>query len=298
MLTEQKVILMNQMLDFEAQLLDFYDKAEVVEHLGDATKYSLVAGGKRIRPRFLFETVKAFDKSITSDVANVAVALEMIHTGSLIHDDLPAMDNDDFRRGKPTNHKVYGEALAILAGDALFFDPFYILATLGDTSDTQKVALTKELAYASGAMGMVGGQVLDMDGEHKVLTYEELKQVHALKTGRLLTFPFVAGAILANGEVSTIEDLRQVGQAIGLAFQIRDDILDVTSDFESLGKTPGKDQAADKSTYVALLGLDGARSAFSKAMQDALDGLKAIKANNEQFDPTGLIQLIEGLRIG
>jgi geranylgeranyl diphosphate synthase type II len=294
----QKVTLMTQHSDFEAQLLSFYDQTEVVAHLGEAAKYSLKAGGKRIRPRFLFETVKAFGQQITADVANVAVALEMIHTGSLIHDDLPAMDNDDFRRGNPTNHKVYGEALAILAGDALFFDPFYLLATLTNTSDAQKVALTKELAYASGAMGMVGGQVLDMDGETKQLTYEELKQVHALKTGRLLTFPFVAGAILTDANAQTTEALRQVGQAIGLAFQIRDDILDVTADFESLGKTPGKDEQADKSTYVALLGIDGARSAFSKAMQDALDGLAAIQANNETFDPSGLIELIEGLRIG
>ncbi|PCS05849.1 farnesyl-diphosphate synthase [Lactococcus piscium] len=267
----------------------------MVDHLTQSIQYSLNSGGKRIRPLFLLETLQGFGITCTTAHFKVAAAVELIHTSSLIHDDLPAMDDDDFRRGQATNHKVYGEAQAILAGDALLLDPYLLLAESGLPAQVI-VALVAELAYASGSHGMVAGQVLDMDGEHHSLTFEALKQIHALKTGRMLTFPFVAAGIIAHQSAEVLVLLRTLGEKVGQAFQIRDDILDVTATFDQLGKTPGKDLVADKSTYVKLLGLSGAKAALAENLADATQLLTEISDQTQMTSDT-ILRQIERLRI-
>lgn len=274
---------------------DFYDADDLVAHLTQSIQYSIQAGGKRIRPLFLLETLQAFGVSITTEHLKVAGAVELIHTSSLIHDDLPAMDNDDFRRGKLTNHKVFGEAQAILAGDALLLDPYLLLAN-ADLPSGVVVALVKELALASGSHGMVAGQVLDMDGETQALTFEELKQIHALKTGKMLTFPFVAAGLIAQQSDEVILSLRNLGEKVGQAFQIRDDILDVTATFDQIGKTPGKDEVADKSTYVKLLGLAGAKAELSANLA-AAESILAELSHTTQLVPDSILKQIERLKI-
>lgn len=274
---------------------DFYDADDLVAHLTQSIQYSIQAGGKRIRPLFLLETLQAFGVSITTEHLKVAGAVELIHTSSLIHDDLPAMDNDDFRRGKPTNHKVFGEAQAILAGDALLLDPYLLLAN-ADLPSGVVVALVRELALASGSHGMVAGQVLDMDGETQALTFEELKQIHALKTGKMLTFPFVAAGLIAQQSDEVILSLRNLGEKVGQAFQIRDDILDVTATFDQIGKTPGKDEVADKSTYVKLLGLAGAKAELSANLA-AAESILAELSHTTQLVPDNILKQIERLKI-
>ena len=274
---------------------DFYDADDLVSHLTQSIQYSIQAGGKRIRPLFLLETLQAFGVSITTEHLKVAGAVELIHTSSLIHDDLPAMDNDDFRRGKPTNHKVFGEAQAILAGDALLLDPYLLLAN-ADLPSGVVVALVRELALASGSHGMVAGQVLDMDGETQALTFEQLKQIHALKTGKMLTFPFVAAGLIAQQSDEVILSLRNLGEKVGQAFQIRDDILDVTATFDQIGKTPGKDEAADKSTYIKLLDLAGAKAELSANLV-AAENILAELSRTTQLVPDSILKQIERLKI-
>ncbi|MGB4792290.1 MAG: polyprenyl synthetase family protein [Lactococcus chungangensis] len=274
---------------------DFYDADDLVSHLTQSIQYSIQAGGKRIRPLFLLETLQAFGVSITTEHLKVAGAVELIHTSSLIHDDLPAMDNDDFRRGKPTNHKVFGEAQAILAGDALLLDPYLLLAN-ADLPSGVVVALVRELALASGSHGMVAGQVLDMDGETQTLTFEQLKQIHALKTGKMLTFPFVAAGLIAQQSDEVILSLRNLGEKVGQAFQIRDDILDVTATFDQIGKTPGKDEAADKSTYIKLLDLAGAKAELSANLV-AAENILAELSRTTQLVPDSILKQIERLKI-
>ena len=274
---------------------DFYAADDLVDHLTQSIQYSIQAGGKRIRPLFLLETLQAFGVTITTEHLKVAGAVELIHTSSLIHDDLPAMDNDDFRRGKPTNHKVFGEAQAILAGDALLLDPYLLLAN-ADLPSGVVVALVKELALASGSHGMVAGQVLDMDGETQALTFEQLKQIHALKIGKMLTFPFVAAGLIAQQSNEVILSLRNLGEKVGQAFQIRDDILDVTATFDQIGKTPGKDEVADKSTYVKLLGLAGAKAELSANLA-AAEGILAELSHTTQLVPDSILKQIERLKI-
>ena len=273
----------------------FYAADDLVDHLTQSIQYSIQAGGKRIRPLFLLETLQAFGVTITTEHLKVAGAVELIHTSSLIHDDLPAMDNDDFRRGKPTNHKVFGEAQAILAGDALLLDPYLLLAN-ADLPSGVVVALVKELALASGSHGMVAGQVLDMDGETQALTFEQLKQIHALKTGKMLTFPFVAAGLIAQQSNEVILSLRNLGEKVGQAFQIRDDILDVTATFDQIGKTPGKDEVADKSTYVKLLGLAGAKAELSANLA-AAEGILVELSYTTQLVPDSILKQIERLKI-
>lgn len=286
----------NQYMSELSALFDiFYADQNLVEQLTDSIQYSIRAGGKRIRPLFLLQTLQAFGITVTTSHLKVAGAVELIHTSSLIHDDLPAMDNDDFRRGKPTNHKVFGEAQAILAGDALLLDPYLLLANADLPSDVI-VDLVRELALASGSHGMVAGQVLDMAGESKALTFEELQQIHALKTGKMLTFPFVAAGIIAQMPDEVITILRKLGEKVGQAFQIRDDILDVTATFDQIGKTPGKDAAADKSTYVKLLGLAGAKAELAANLAAANTCLTEI-ASQISFETDVLLKQIERLRI-
>ena len=279
----------------EQAVRSFYEEKSIAPHLVESVLYSIQAGGKRLRPLLLLELLEAFGQELTEDHFQVAGALEMIHTGSLIHDDLPAMDNDDYRRGQLTNHKKFGEDLAILAGDALFLDPFGMIAASA-LPDAVKVSLILELSDASGSRGMVAGQVLDMEGEHKQLTLAELQTIHANKTGRLLAYPFIAAVLMLELQADIGQLLDKIGKKLGLAFQVRDDILDLVADFEVLGKTPQKDLVAEKSTYPALLGLEESKALLTSELDACEDLLDQITATCD-FDPQAIKKLIEGLRI-
>ncbi|MBM7320243.1 polyprenyl synthetase family protein [Streptococcus suis] len=278
----------------EEAMADFY-QTQVAERLNQSVLYSLQAGGKRIRPLLLLTILESFGMELKQAHYQVAACVELIHTGSLIHDDLPAMDNDDYRRGRLTNHKVYDEATAILAGDSLFLDPFGFLAQVDLLAETI-LALVRELSQASGTFGMVAGQVLDMAGEGKDLTLEQLQAIHANKTGKLLTFPFVAAGLIAEQSNAVINHLRQAGQLVGLAFQVRDDILDVTATFEEIGKTPQKDVMAEKSTYPALMGLEASKVFLEDSLNQAINELDQV-AKQVPFSTEKIKEIIESLRI-
>ncbi|MEI4367949.1 polyprenyl synthetase family protein [Streptococcus suis] len=278
----------------EEAMADFY-QPQVAERLNQSVLYSLQAGGKRIRPLLLLTILESFGMELKQAHYQVAACVELIHTGSLIHDDLPAMDNDDYRRGRLTNHKVYDEATAILAGDSLFLDPFGFLAQVDLPAETI-LALVRELSQASGTFGMVAGQVLDMAGEGKDLTLEQLQAIHANKTGKLLTFPFVAAGLIAGQSNAVINHLRQAGQLVGLAFQVRDDILDVTATFEEIGKTPQKDVLAEKSTYPALMGLEASKVFLEDSLNQAINELNQV-AKQVPFSTEKIKEIIESLRI-
>lgn len=246
----------------------------------EAMRYSVLAGGKRLRPVLAIAAHEAVGGTPEA-VVDPACALELIHTYSLIHDDLPAMDNADLRRGKPTSHKVYGEAIAILAGDALLPQAFEIIAATVDRFPAERVVqVIAELAGAVGDHGMVAGQDLDLDAEHKRVGRDQLERIHRLKTGALLEVSLRLGAILGGASEAQLECLTRYGAAIGLAFQVVDDLLDVRSDAATLGKNPG-DQEREKSTYPALLGIDAseelARDLAAQARQE-VEGLGRIGA--------------------
>lgn len=263
---EHKTILHSEM-DEQLQHLD------IPSELKESMLYSLKAGGKRLRPILLIASFKMYQQDIRS-VMSSAIALEMIHTYSLIHDDLPAMDNDDYRRGKLTNHKAFGEATAILAGDALLTYSFRLIANDPFLMDTQKVQLIKDLSNASGPQGMVGGQFLDLEAESKQITIDELENIHRLKTGKLLSFAIKAGALIGQASPSDIMYLEQFAYYLGLIFQVQDDILDVVGDAEKMGKPVGSDSELEKSTYPNLLGLNGAKEVketYIKKAKSALD---------------------------
>ena len=289
------MILEEKLQGVERAIEGFYETKQMAPRLVESILYSVHAGGKRIRPLLLLELLEAFHAPILEAHFQVAAALEMIHTGSLIHDDLPAMDNDDYRRGQLTNHKKFGEDLAILAGDSLFLDAFGCVAE-ADLPASIRVQLIALLSDASGTAGMVAGQVLDMEGEGASLTLDQLQVIHANKTGRLLAYPFQAAGILLELEPAVATLLEEIGLHLGLAFQIRDDILDVTADFASLGKTPQKDLQAEKSTYPALLGLDGAQAYLDREL-DACEDLLDRISNQVSFEGTGIKNIIERLRI-
>ena len=274
---------------------DFYRSQQVSSDLSEVILYSVQAGGKRIRPLLLLELIQAFGLELVEAHYQVAAALEMIHTGSLIHDDLPAMDDDDYRRGRLTSHKKFGEDMAILAGDSLFLDPYGLLAR-AELPSQVKVDLISELSLAAGSFGMVAGQVLDMQGEGQAISLEDLKNIHANKTGKLLTYPFVAAGLIVQAQQSVQDKLRRIGELLGLAFQVRDDILDVTASFEELGKTPQKDLAAAKSTYPAFLGLDGAKNFFNQTLDEAVLILSDLEEKTE-FSGEEIQKIIESLRL-
>lgn len=236
--------------------------------LKESMLYSLTAGGKRIRPILLLATLEAFgkDKSLGYEAA---CAVEMIHTYSLVHDDLPSMDDDDLRRGKPTNHKVFGEAAAILAGDALLTYSFQIV-TKANLSPEIKLLVIEELARAAGAEGMVGGQMADIEGEEKKLSLKELEYIHEHKTGKLLSFGIIAGAIIAGASEDQLSHLKHFSYHLGLAFQIQDDILDIEGNEQLLGKPVGSDTGNDKATYPALLGMENAKEKLKYHMDQAI----------------------------
>ncbi|MFO7637013.1 MAG: polyprenyl synthetase family protein [Clostridia bacterium] len=239
--------------------------------LKEAMRYSICAGGKRVRPMLLILTYEASGKTDLDGVMPFACALEMIHTYSLIHDDLPAMDNDDYRRGIPTSHKVHGEALAILAGDALLNGAFEVM--LDHATTEQAIRAASIIARASGAGGMIGGQVYDLEGTRDEAS---LMQMHAMKTGKLIEAAVLAGGCLSSAKPGTMKKLQEYAVHIGIAFQIRDDILDVTSSRQSLGKDPGSDEKNAKMTYPVLFGIKGSlerQAMHTRSAVDALVGL-------------------------
>ena len=223
-----------------------------------AMRYSLFAGGKRLRPVLTLAAAEACGGGLPQAVP-AACAVECIHTYSLIHDDLPCMDDDDLRRGRPTSHKVFGEGVAVLAGDALLTIAFEILASAQAASRYPMSVLTRELAVSYGSRWLIGGQVADLEGEGKKISGAELKYIHRCKTAALLTASIRLGAMSANASPARLKDLTGFGQALGLAFQVIDDILDVTQTTEKLGKTAGKDVTATKATYPAIFGLERSR---------------------------------------
>lgn len=251
--------------------------------LFDAMRYSLFAGGKRLRPALALATVEALGGD-TEAALPVACSLEMIHTYSLIHDDLPAMDDDDFRRGKPTNHKVYGEAVAILAGDALLTQAFQVLGNLKCPGrEAVLLRIVGELATASGSVGMVAGQVADMESEGKKAEGETLAFIHAHKTGALLSASVRMGALYAGASEEQLQALTTYAQRIGLAFQIVDDILDVVGEAEKLGKAVGADAAHSKATYPVLYGLDESRAMVRRLTEEAHQALRSVPLNGDRL---------------
>ncbi|HEV3510376.1 MAG TPA: farnesyl diphosphate synthase [Candidatus Sulfotelmatobacter sp.] len=239
-----------------------------------AMRHSVFAGGKRLRPVLAMEAARMIARSLPAGVEELGAALEMLHTYSLIHDDLPALDNDDLRRGRPTCHKVFGEAMAILAGDALQTQAYEVLAGLKCPAEA-RVKIIAEIARGTGTVdGMIGGQVVDLEAEHTKPTKEMLEYIHRSKTAALITASLVSGGLYAGAKDSEVVRLRAFGLAIGLAFQIVDDVLDVTQTSEQLGKTAGKDTASEKVTYPALFGVDASLRKADKLVNDAFSELE------------------------
>lgn len=246
---------------------------ELPASLHASMRYSVFAGGKRVRPVLMLAACETVGGAIAA-VLPAACAMEMIHTYSLIHDDLPAMDDDDFRRGNPTNHKVYGEATAILAGDALLTEAFILLSREEGGDAAAKLKVIHEIAAASGSRGMVGGQVVDMESEGKgEIDLATLSYIHTHKTGALIRASVRAGAILGGASVEQLKSLTRYAEAIGLAFQIADDILDVEGTTEELGKDAGSDEARGKATYPALVGLEASKARAAELVDMALEAL-------------------------
>jgi geranylgeranyl diphosphate synthase type II len=244
--------------------------------LHKAMRYSLFAGGKRLRPVLTLAAAEACGGKV-ADALPAACAVECIHTYSLVHDDLPCMDDDDLRRGRPTNHKVFGEGIAVLAGDALLTVAFEILARTKPAKRYPAAAQFAELAHAAGSRWLVGGQVADLEGEGRPLTAAELEYIHRCKTAALLTTSIRLGAMSANATEAQLKALTTFGESVGLAFQVIDDILDVTQSSEKLGKTAGKDVHAQKATYPAIHGLEKSRQTARRLTAKASAALVPLK---------------------
>ncbi|SDR88436.1 geranylgeranyl diphosphate synthase, type II [Paenibacillaceae bacterium GAS479] len=263
--------------------------------LRESMDYSLSAGGKRLRPVLVLASAEAArgDERDSKAVLRVACAVELIHTYSLVHDDLPAMDNDDFRRGKPTNHRVFGEAMAILAGDALLTHAFQLAASARHygANPVDVLDIVEDLARLSGAAGMVGGQAADMQGEQGITTIAELEYIHEHKTSDLIVFSVTAGARLGGADAETLVKLTTFGRKIGLAFQIQDDILDLVGDEKKLGKKTNSDTAAGKVTYPYLIGMEESRRLMEKLTEEAKQALYEAKLKR----PDRLLQLSDFL---
>jgi len=268
-LLAEKAAMINEALD---QLVQ--PQPDYPEVIFAAMRYSLLAGGKRLRPILLMASAEALGQD-GKQFINVAAGLEMIHTYSLIHDDLPAMDDDDYRRGRPTCHKVFGEAIAILAGDALLTKAFETIAAQKGVPPTTLLQVIREIAVAAGACGMVGGQVLDISTDSKPVDAASLKFLHQAKTGALFRAAVRAGAILAQATERELTLLTQYADHFGLAFQITDDILDVIGNPELIGKPVGSDAKNHKQTYVTLYTLEGAKQMAQHAVDNALDALSS-----------------------
>ncbi len=261
----------------EAHMYELVEKIHAPVDLKESMLYSLKAGGKRVRPLYVLAVADLYNVDLTPALT-VGAAVEMIHTYSLIHDDLPCMDDDSLRRGKPTNHVVFGEALATLAGDALNTLAFGVIARM-DIDAEKRIELVNMLSVAAGAEGMVGGQILDIEGEKRNLALRELEHVHVNKTGALLRFSIEAGAVLAGAGKEDRTALVEYAHHIGLAFQIQDDILDIEGTSEELGKTAGKDVASEKSTYPSLLTLNGAKQKLDEHYKMAIAALAKVSVD-------------------
>ena len=262
----------------ERALRDCFSGREPRADLYDAMQYSLMAGGKRLRPVLLLESCRMCGGEVGLAMP-FACAVEMIHTYSLIHDDLPCMDNDDLRRGKPTNHKVYGEATAVLAGDGLLTGAFECMLEAQELPQERVLAAAACLAQAAGGRGMVGGQALDMAGEGHALALSEVEELQQLKTGALITAAAEIGCILAGGDEDARRAVRQYARKLGLAFQIRDDILDVEGDSAVLGKPVGSDARSEKTTFVTLKGVAACQEQVESLTREAQAALSALKNN-------------------
>ena len=258
----------------EALIKELREESALDEQLCSSMKYSLTAGGKRLRPILLMAAADVAGGR-GEDFIQVACAIEMIHTYSLIHDDLPAMDNDDYRRGKLTNHKLYGDGMAVLAGDALLTQAFEVILRQENVAPEVLVQVVREISIAAGPNGMVGGQAIDLESENKRIPMEELKKLHMGKTGALFRASLRCGAILGGADSEQLEKLTTYAESFGLAFQITDDILDVIGDEAEIGKPVGSDERNNKSTYVTLTSLETAQKLAQEAVDEgvaALDG--------------------------
>lgn len=267
----------------EQELEKYFSETSPAPRLSEAMRYSLKAGGKRIRPALAFAACEAVGGKL-EDALPAACALEMIHTYSLIHDDLPAMDDDDFRRGRPTNHKVFGEALAILAGDGLLTEAFRCLSNPGwKIPADRRLDIVRIVAEGAGANGMVAGQVLDLEHEGKKCDEKILEKIHKHKTGKLLTASVLAGGRAGGAEGKTYDALLRYGQAIGLAFQIADDILDLTATTEELGKDSKSDLKKGKATYPSVLGMEASKKRAQALLDEALQAIKILGPKSEML---------------
>lgn len=264
------------------------------ELLAKSMCYSLTAGGKRIRPRIFLATLQAFGVPLEEEALKIAAVIEMMHTYSLIHDDLPSVDDDDLRRGKPTNHKVFGEAMALFAGDALLTLCFEILAQLNLPASI-KTRLIAHLARAAGPSGIVAGQASDVQAEKQHVPLERLIQIHERKTGALLQYCFVSAGIVASGSKEQLTLLKTLGMDVGIAFQVRDDLLDILATTQELGKTAGRDLELEKSTYPALLGIQGAKQALADYLLKAKQACQMLAEDG--MDMTELVRIIEKLEL-
>ncbi len=245
----------------------------IPSNLFNSMEYSLVAGGKRIRPILLLVVCDKY--GISRDISiPVAVSIEYIHTYSLIHDDLPSMDDDDYRRGKLTNHKVFGEATAILAGDGLLTEAFNIVANINNLNDRTKIEIIKILSHASGPNGMIKGQVLDIENEGKLINESTLMEIHENKTGKLLLAPLLIAALLCNFDEREKKGISDFGRFLGLTFQITDDIIDCCGKFEETGKLVGSDEKKDKATYVSIHGLESAKNIAKDYIEKGITSLR------------------------
>lgn len=278
-----KIALAENSLATEAALEEFFkgkNSSGSLEIIISAEKYSLLGGGKRIRPFLVNEVARVLGASLESSMP-FAMAVEMIHTYSLIHDDLPCMDNDDFRRGKPSNHKVYGEAYAMLAGDALLTNAFLAAASNKNVDASYLSAAITALSDAAGDEGMIGGQVTDLEGEEKKLTFEELLRLHSLKTGKMIEVSALLGCIAAGYSAETKEARAVCAYArnIGLAFQAIDDLLDLIGDEAIVGKTLSSDAENQKTTFLSFFDIDGVRDYAKRLTQDAISEISEIEGS-------------------
>jgi geranylgeranyl diphosphate synthase type II len=261
------------------RLLPPEDAEPVTMH--KAMRYSVFAGGKRVRPILILAAGESLGGK-RNTLLHLGAAVEMMHTYSLIHDDLPALDNDDLRRGHPTCHKVFGEAMAILAGDALMTRCYQVLSELPGVSDATRLAILREIAYATGTVeGMIGGQVADLESEGKPVIAAVLEYIHRSKTGALLTACTRCGALAAGADARQLHALTEFGRKIGLAFQVIDDILDVTTSSEQLGKTAGKDEKVMKATYPALYGVEASRRKALELIREAVEETRDLGSGGE-----------------
>ncbi|CAD2075404.1 Farnesyl diphosphate synthase [Jeotgalicoccus aerolatus] len=273
-------------------------KAHILSHLNsfqhsatiyEASKYSIEAGGKGLRPLLLFTALDALGTDLDQGIS-AASAIEMIHTYSLIHDDLPAMDNDELRRGKPTNHIVFGEAAAILAGDNLLNESFNVIAKDQSLSAEVRIELVETISDAAGQSGMISGQMLDIEAEMKTASLDELETIHTFKTGALIKAPVTAACIIAGADEDIQSELERFSEVIGVLFQIKDDILDLEGNPELTGKNTGSDEKKGKVTYVSELGIDGAKQALRKKEEEAYSILNKL---DDSIAVSGLREIVQ-----